>query len=69
MEKQIQLPETDRDPQGLLRRIKVFALDMDGTVYLDTTWIPGAREFLDRVRESGRQFVFLTNNSSKDPDT
>ena len=47
--------------------IKLFALDMDGTIYLGTKWIDGAREFLDAVESSGRRYVFLTNNSSKDP--
>ncbi len=40
---------------------------MDGTVYLGTQWIDGARDFLDAVERSGRKYVFLTNNSSKDP--
>ena len=40
---------------------------MDGTVYLGTQWIDGARDFLDAVERSGREYVFLTNNSSKDP--
>jgi NagD protein len=47
--------------------IKLFALDMDGTIYLGTKWIDGARKFLDAVENSGRRYVFLTNNSSKDP--
>ena len=50
-----------------IKSIKLFALDMDGTIYLGTKWIDGAREFLEAVEDSGRQYVFLTNNSSKDP--
>lgn len=49
--------------------IRLFALDMDGTIYLGEKWIDGAREFLDAVLKSGRKYVFLTNNSSKDPVT
>ena len=49
--------------------IRCFALDMDGTIYLGNQWIEGAREFLDAVKSSGREYVFLTNNSSKDPNT
>ncbi len=52
---------------GILKNIRLYALDMDGTIYLGTQWIPGAREFLDAVQKSGRDYVFLTNNSSKDP--
>ncbi|WP_330998626.1 HAD-IIA family hydrolase, partial [Pectinatus frisingensis] len=57
----------NEDKAGIIRNIKVFALDMDGTVYLDESWIDGAREFLERIEASGRSYVFLTNNSSKNP--
>ncbi|WP_432748760.1 HAD-IIA family hydrolase [Pectinatus frisingensis] len=57
----------NEDKAGIIRNIKVFALDMDGTVYLDESWIDGAREFLERIEKSGRSYVFLTNNSSKNP--
>ena len=61
------LPAVNADPGNLLREVRVFALDMDGTVYLGEQWIEGAREFLDRVEKSGRTYYFLTNNSSKAP--
>ena len=41
-----------------------FALDMDGTVYHGERPIPGAREFISRLREKGIPFRFITNNSS-----
>lgn len=49
----------------LLDKIKLFVLDMDGTFYLGENQIDGALEFTRRVRETGRDFVFFTNNSSK----
>jgi HAD superfamily hydrolase (TIGR01457 family) len=55
----------NEDPEGLLKNIRCFALDMDGTVYLDEQWIDGALDFLERVRQRGKKYVFLTNNSSK----
>ena len=61
------LPEINSDPGKLLDEVRVFALDMDGTVYLGEQWIEGAREFLDRIEKSGRTYYFLTNNSSKAP--
>ena len=61
------LPPVDDDPRGLLPGIRTFALDMDGTVYLGERWIDGARDFLDRIAASGRDYLFLTNNSSKSP--
>jgi HAD superfamily hydrolase (TIGR01450 family) len=45
-------------------KTRCFLLDMDGTVYLEDRWIDGAPDFLERVRQRGKKFVFLTNNSS-----
>jgi HAD superfamily hydrolase (TIGR01450 family) len=45
--------------------IKCFALDMDGTFYLGDRLYDGSLEFIERVKATGRRFVFLTNNSSK----
>lgn len=61
------LPTVNTDPHRILPGIRTFALDMDGTVYLGEKWIPGAREFLERIRATGRDYIFLTNNSSKNP--
>ena len=61
------IPETDRDDGGILKGITCFALDMDGTVYLGEKWIEGARDFLTAVEQAGKKYVFLTNNSSKNP--
>ena len=49
-----------------LGEIKCFLLDMDGTINLGQNLLPGAREFMSYLKESGREFLFLTNNSSKD---
>lgn len=53
------------DPNGLVPKIRNFLLDMDGTVYLDETWIDGAKEFLAAIEATGRKYCFMTNNSSK----
>ncbi|MBO4414495.1 MAG: HAD-IIA family hydrolase [Lachnospiraceae bacterium] len=50
----------------LLNEIELFILDMDGTFYLSEDIIPGSNEFLEKVAETGRRFLFFTNNSSKD---
>lgn len=39
-------------------------LDMDGTFYLGNQIIPGSLEFIEAVVASGRDYLFLTNNSS-----
>ena len=59
------IPETNQDVTHIIETIRCFALDMDGTIYLGEKWIDGARDYLRRVEESGRSYVFLTNNSSK----
>ena len=59
------LPEVNQDRQQILENIRCFALDMDGTIYLGEKWIDGAKEFLQKIEESGRSYIFLTNNSSK----
>lgn len=60
-----QLPTINEDRDNLLAQVTCFALDMDGTIYLGERWIDGAREFLERIEASGRSYVFVTNNSSK----
>lgn len=62
------LPAINKDAGGFLSKIECLALDMDGTVYLGERWIDGAREFLKKIEASGRSYVFLTNNSSKNPE-
>lgn len=63
------IPQINTDENQILKNIQCFALDMDGTVYLGEQWIEGAREFLHAVEENGQKYVFLTNNSSKNPQT
>jgi HAD superfamily hydrolase (TIGR01450 family) len=41
---------------------------MDGTFYLDNDILDGALDFLKAVRDSGRDYIFFTNNSSTTPD-
>lgn len=60
-----QIPEINLDEEGILAQIRCFALDMDGTIYLGERWIDGAVEFLHKIEETGRNYVFVTNNSSK----
>ena len=48
-----------------LKQVRVFVLDMDGTIYLGDSLFPFTKGFLSRVKETGRDFCFFTNNSSK----
>ena len=51
-----------------LTNIRLFLLDMDGTVYLGNRLLPGSLDFLHYLAETGRDHLFLTNNSSRNAD-
>jgi HAD superfamily hydrolase (TIGR01450 family) len=51
-----------------LKKIKLFVLDMDGTIYLGDKILPGAIEFVHTARRMGKKVVFFTNNASKNPN-
>lgn len=51
-----------------LKEKTVFLLDMDGTIYLGDELIDGSKEFLQTIKNSGKRYIFLTNNSSKNKD-
>ena len=45
--------------------IEAVFLDLDGTIYLGSTLIEGASDFLSRLDERGIKRFFLSNNSSR----
>ena len=47
-----------------LKDVRCFLLDMDGTFYLGGRLIEGSLDFIKAVTDSGRDYMFLTNNSS-----
>jgi len=49
-----------------LRAIRAFLTDMDGTVYLGSRLLPGAKAFFRLLRRRRIPYLFFTNNSSKD---
>lgn len=52
---------TDRKP------IECWLTDMDGVLVHEGQPVPGAQEFLSRLRKAGRPFLVLTNNSIYTP--
>lgn len=51
-----------------LKNLKLFLLDMDGTIYLDDRLFEGVIPFLEHIKAVGGRYLFLTNNSSKSVD-
>lgn len=48
-----------------LENVTCFLLDMDGTFYLGNKLIDGSVDFIEEVVKQGKNFIFMTNNSSK----
>ncbi len=44
---------------------KGFLIDMDGVIYRGKEPIPGAIEFINKLKKEGHPFLFLTNNSQR----
>lgn len=44
---------------------KIFILDLDGTFYLGNRLIDGSLAFIEKLKKTGREFMFFTNNSSR----
>ena len=56
---------TDQKQCAKLKNIKCFLFDMDGTINLGNTLIPGMDVFFQKLRAAERDFYLVTNNSSK----
>ena len=52
----------------MLRGIRHVALDMDGTIYMGSTLFPFTIPFLERLKQMGITYSFLTNNPSRSID-
>ena len=55
------------EKKAFLEGIDLFVLDMDGTFYLGDIILEGSLEFLKKVEDAGKHYIFFTNNSSKSP--
>lgn len=53
------------DELSLLQQTKLFLFDMDGTLYLGDRLYSFTPELLQTLRNTGRKYLFMTNNSSK----
>lgn len=46
-------------------KYNLFLFDMDGTLYLGDQLYDFTKELLAKIREKGKRYLFMTNNSSK----
>ena len=51
--------------KSILKKMKLFLFDMDGTLYLGSRLYDFTIELLQTIRETGGRYLFITNNSSK----
>ncbi len=51
--------------QEILRKIKLFLFDMDGTLYIGDRLFDFTPRLFDTIKRNGGRYMFLTNNSSK----
>ena len=51
--------------QNAVKKIKLYLFDMDGTLYLGDNLFDFTKELLLAIKQSGGDYLFMTNNSSK----
>lgn len=51
-----------------MRQYKGYLFDIDGTILLGNSIIPGSKEKIEELRKNGKKIGFFTNNSSKNPE-
>lgn len=49
----------------IIKNIRLYLFDMDGTLYLGDRLFDFTKELLLKIRQSGADYLFMTNNSSK----
>lgn len=49
----------------MFSKYNLFLFDMDGTLYLGDQLYDFTKELLGKIREKGKKYLFMTNNSSK----
>lgn len=52
-----------------MKQYKAYLLDLDGTMYKGDEPIDGASQFIEYLKAQDIPYLFVTNNSSKQPET
>ena len=53
------------EQDALLKSIRLYLFDMDGTLYLGSRLYDFTLELLETIKSTGRRYLFMTNNSSR----
>lgn len=53
------------EAKEIIRSMKLFLFDMDGTLYIGDQLFPKVPELLKQIHRVGANYMFMTNNSSK----
>ena len=56
------------DKKEFFKKIKLFLFDMDGTLYIGDRLFDFTPRLLEKIKQNGGKYMFLTNNSSKSVD-
>lgn len=52
----------------IIKNTKLFLFDLDGTLYLGEQLFPFTEDLLKEIKNQGKKYIFITNNSSKNPN-
>ena len=50
-----------------MKKYKGYLIDLDGTIYQGKIKIPAAKRFVERLQKNQIPFLFVTNNTTKQP--
>ncbi|MEO1904324.1 MAG: hypothetical protein ABGX39_02415, partial [Methylococcales bacterium] len=59
-----------KDKQEIIEKIRAkkgIISDMDGVIYHGNKLLPGAKEFVEWLKNENKSYVFLTNASERTP--
>ncbi|CCF58830.1 hypothetical protein KAFR_0F02330 [Kazachstania africana CBS 2517] len=55
---------TNEIAQNFLNKFDTFLFDCDGVIWSGNRLLPNVKEFLEKLRHLGKQFMFITNKST-----
>ncbi|MET0863512.1 MAG: HAD family hydrolase, partial [Nakamurella sp.] len=56
------VPQANLAGDLLVDQVESVLFDLDGTIYLGDTALPGAQRVVDELRQAGKRVIFCSNN-------